>query len=191
MTQRTFGLVMITAVSRRTSIFAPVAVDVFKPGLSGTVRLSQAPEEWHQRAKTALAKFEDLRMRVAKVANKQERERLGIWIGSASVGDTPAYRYASVASDLADVEKFTPPAYQDYQVERRRTRIVKLEEMNRDLGTMVSSSEQAYGRLPEPVIVQTLVPTEAPGIDWKLPVFVGGGALATALVISLLSGGRG
>jgi hypothetical protein len=172
-------------------MFAAVAVDVFKPGLSGTVRLGQAPEEWYRRAKASVSKFEDLRMRVAKIANKQERERLGTWIGSPGVDGTPAYRAASVASDLADVERFTPPAYQDYQIERRRKRITELEEMNRDLSTMVSTAEQSYGRLPEPVIVQTLVSQAEPGIDWKLPVLVGGGALVTALVISLLFGGRG
>lgn len=181
---------MISATGARTPVFAPVATDIFKPGLSGTIRLGQTPEEWYRRAKAALSKFEDLKMRVAKIANKQERERLGTWLGSASVEDTPAYRYASVASDLADVERFTPPAYQDYQVERRRTRITKLEDMNRELSTMVSTAEQSYGKLPEPVIVQTMVRTE-PGIDWKLPALIGGGALATALIVSLLSRGRG
>lgn len=52
--------VMISANGTRVPMFAAVAGDVFKPGLSGTVRLGQAPEEWYRRAKASVSKFEEI-----------------------------------------------------------------------------------------------------------------------------------
>lgn len=166
----------------------------FHPSLAGGYYLGQTPQDWYNRAKQSLMKFDDLLTRVAKVANQTSRNEILAWIGTASIQDSPAYRYATVKSDLQqDVESFTPPAVNAYQVTRRTNRIEKLEEMNRELEAKVGNAENVYGKLQDPVIIEReriLTPGTSTGSNWTMPLLVGGGAVAVAVVVTLLAGGK-
>jgi hypothetical protein len=163
----------------------------FHPTLAGGSWLGQTPDEWYRRAKTAIAKFDNLLTRTSMIAAKVEREKILKWVDTAATTDSPAYRYATVKSDLASAESFTPVSVQDYGVERRTNRIEKLESINTDFEEMVTTAENTYGKLPEPTIVnrETIVqlPAETTGSNWTLPLLIGGGAIAVALVITLLA----
>ena len=164
----------------------------FHPTLAGGSWLGQTPEEWYRRAKAALAKFDNLLSRTSMIAAKVEREKILKWVDTAANTDSPAYRYATVRSDLqTDVEAYTPPAINAYQVERRTNRIEKLENINSEFEEMVTNAENIYGKLPEPTVVnrETIIqlPAETQGSNWTLPLLIGGGAIAVALVITLLA----
>lgn len=124
----------------------------FHPTLAAAgAGLGETPADWYRRAKTAIARFDELLARTARIANQTERNRILAWIGKASTADTPAYRYATVKSDLqSDVEAFTPPNVNAYQVERRQDRITKLEGFNNELSSMITNAENVYGKLPAP-----------------------------------------
>lgn len=167
----------------------------FHPSLAGGRSLGQTPQEWYGRAKQSLTKFEDLLTRTATIANLTARNDILAWIGTASIDESPAYRYASVKSDLQqDVEAFTPPAVNAYQVGRRTNRIETLEDMNRQLETKVANAESVYGRLSAPVVIEReriLTPGTSPaGSSWTMPLLVGGGAVAVAVLVTLLAGGK-
>jgi hypothetical protein len=150
--------------------------------------LAQTPIQWYQRAKSSIAKFDALRARTAQIANRTERDRILSWVGSGSDTASPAYRYATVKSDLAEnVERFTPPAYEAYQVERRTDRIEKLEAFNREFETMVSNAENVYGRVEPEVIQQIIQPGAPAAMDWTVPALVAGGAVAVAVLLSLIA----
>jgi len=166
----------------------------FHPTLAGGFRLGATPAEWYSRAKAAIATFDNLLTRASMIAARSSRELIIGWVGTAANADTPAYRYATVKSDLqTDVEAYTPPAINAYQVERRTNRIEKLDEINEKFEAQVASAENLYGKLPEPVIVnrETIVnlPAESTGSNWTLPIAIGGGAIAVAIVVTLLAKG--
>lgn len=181
----------ISGNSFRPSLFGSTVQQTkgFHPTLSGGYWMGQTPAEWYRRAKDSLAKFDQLVARMNLIANQTERKNIQQWIGSASDPNSPAYRYQSVKSDLqTDVESFTPPAINAYQVERRTNRIGDLEDINNTFEAKVSNAETVYGKLPAPTVI-----TQAGGVigktpSWVLPVVVGAGALAVAGVVTLLAG---
>lgn len=169
--------------------FAADQTKGFRGSMRGNARFSLGvtPSEWYQRAKVAVANFDTLFGRLAKIASPVERNRIIAWVGSASNEESPAYRYSSVKSDLArDVEAFTPPNVNAYQIERRTSRIQKLEEINSQLTASVSAAEKSFGTLADPVVIDRTV-LETAKTDWTLPLIVGGGAIAVALIVSALS----
>lgn len=166
----------------------------FHPSLAGGFWLGQAPEEWYRRAKTSIARFDDLLTRTSMIAAKVEREKILSWVGTAADDSSPAYRYATVKSDLQqDVEAFTPPAINAYQLERRTNRIVKLEEINTEFEEKVKTAETIYGKLPAPTvvererIVQLPAATASTGTNWTLVGLVAAGAVGVAIVVTLLA----
>lgn len=164
----------------------------FHPTLAGGYWMGQTPADWYRRAKESLAKYDALSERVRRIANQTERKTLQEWMGSPAVDGSPAYRYQSVLSDLQqDVESFTPPAVNAYQVSRRTSRIEKLEDYNRDLEGMVANAEAVYGILPPSQVIteeRTVTKSQTPG--WVLPVAVGAGAIGIAALVTIL-GGKG
>jgi|FLYK01.1.fsa_nt_gi hypothetical protein len=191
------GLVPISGNGARPSVFGwSVQGNYgFHPTLAGNTWLGQTPADWYRRAKQALAKFDELLARTAKIANKTQRETILAWVGNAQVEDTPAYRYATVKSDLQyDVEAYTPPNVNAYQVPRRTSRIEKLEEFNKEFEAKVSEAEKVYGKLPEPAVIEKekIVRMETPvtEIPWGTIALVGAGAVVVALGATLLFGGK-
>lgn len=165
----------------------------FHPTLSSSYSLGQTPSEWYRRAKESVAKFDALVNRMNRIANKTERQYIQEWVGSPSTQDSPAYRRNSVQSDITgDVERYTPPNVDAYQVSRRTSRIGKLEDVNQDFESSVANAEAVYGILPpDQVITQDRLVTQTETPGWVLPVAVGAGALGIAALVTILSGGRG
>jgi hypothetical protein len=191
-------MVPVSGNGARPSLFTSSVSDGlgFHPTLAGGYWIGQAPEEWYRRAKESLAAFEALLDRTAKIANKTERERILAWVGRPTTEGTPAYRYARVKADLLeDVERYTPPNVDAYKLERRQNRIKELEDFNKEFQTMVSNAETAFGKLPEPVVIEKEKIIRVPGApaapgapDWTLPLIIGGGAVGVALLVTLLFG---
>lgn len=165
----------------------------FHPTLSGSYWMGQTPSEWYRRAKEAIAKFDSLVGRMNRVANQTERKAIQDWVGSPSNEGTPAYRRRSVESDIVqDVEGYTPPNVNAYQVERRTNRIEKLEEANAEFEPRVNTAEAVYGTLPpDQVITQERLITQTQTPGWVVPLAVGAGALGIAALVTILSGGKG
>lgn len=173
---------------QQTRTFHPTLAQGFIGQASGT-----SPADWYRRAKDSIAAFDGLLGRVARIANLTERNRILQWIGVAGTDGSPANRYSAVLSDLQqDVEAFTPPAINAYQVSRRTRRITELEAYNSELTSMVSNAETYYGKLQDPIIIdrERIVNPAASGTNWTLPIVVGAGAVGVALLVSALSGGK-
>lgn len=113
-------------------------------------RLGQTQGEyWYRRSKAAQKMYQDLVNRVAKIANKQERDRILNWLGSLDVEGTPAYRYNRVQYDTYVAEQSVPTNYSYLEIERRQSRVEKLEDWDAQLEKMVKDAEARYGTLPE------------------------------------------
>lgn len=195
MFQAGFQMAPISGNGFRPSLFnaSVEQTRTFHPSLAGGSWLGQSSAEWYARAKASLARFDEILTRTARIANQTERNRILGWVGKASTQDTPAYRYATVKNDLQEsVEAHTPPAIDAYKVTRLQHRIEKLENYNNEFGTMVSNAENVYGKLAEPVVIERERIVSTTGgetkTNWTLPLVIGGGAVAVAILVSALSG---
>jgi hypothetical protein len=186
------GLQLVMVSRGAPSVFASAVAEPFRRRLAG-VQLGETPQEWYQRAKTAIAKYENLIARTGRIANQGEKQKITSWVGSPGDEATPAYRYSRVLDDLrGDVESVSPPNIQAYSVERRQERIKKLEDFNREFESMVATAESVFGMVTAsapsaPAPAGT--PPEAPASPWVLPVIVGGGAVAITALLLLLRRG--
>lgn len=155
------------------------------PVLGSRIRnytLGASDFEWYQKAKTAIAAYDDLVRRTNALASVSARRAVFDWIGSPSNPTSPAYRYRSVVSDIqTDVEAYTPPNYGAYAVERRQDRVTDLERIVEEFKNKVRASEREVGQLPPPEI--RTVPG-APGPDLTLPIVGAGVAVAVAIVLT-------
>jgi len=198
-------MVMISGGTRRTSMFSGSAVDQFGGGFArpqyamGGYSLGQTPEEWYARAKAAVAEFDNLAARTAKVANKAERERIAKDFGLTNPADSDKamYRRNDVAQTIAQVESYSPPNYLIYSVgQRARNKVQALENWNSDFRSQVKTAEDTYGILPEPQVIEKVVQVPggaaaAPATNWTLPIVIGGGAVILAAALGLFGGGKG
>lgn len=198
MFQRGFSMVPVSGNGVRPSLFGTTVEQSrsFHPTLSQSSYMGQtAPADWYRRAKQSISNFDAYLTRTTMIANQTERNRILSWVGSSSTVDSPAYRYATVQGDLQqDVETFTPPNVNAYQVERRQNRIKKLEGVNSEFETMVVNAENVYGKLSQPVVIERdrilMTPGAETGTNWTLPLMVGGGAVAVALLVNAFMGGK-
>lgn len=176
----------------RNSIFSVPQSDVFgRPMLAGP-QLGQSDQTWYNRAKAAVAKYDQLVDRASRIANRTYRENLfALYHSDPKDTDGAWYRRDRVAADVAQAESYTPINYLIYGVERRQNRVEKLEDWNHDFRQDVKWGEEEYGVLPEPQIITeeriVEVPGAAPG--WVLPVSLGLGAIAVAALAGLFIGG--
>lgn len=159
------------------------------PSLAGP-HLGQptTPEGWYDLAKEELRIYDSLAARTARIANQSARQQIASqYIAGANDPTTAAYARNAVYADVVyDVERFVPLNYGAYAVERRQERVVRLQEFNDDFEAAVRSAEDTYGILPEPQVITREVIREreierAP--DLTVPLLVGGGALALALIL--------
>jgi hypothetical protein len=190
------SMVMVSARGRSTPTpFASViAHRQMGYGLASPTMGQTTPFQWYQKAKAETAKFAGLLERTAKVANRTAREEILGWLGKSDVRGTPAYVYASVMSDIAEnVEAYSPPNYDAYQVSRRRERVAELDSVNKDFERKVNQATATYGELPEPVKIERIITVPgAPGAPgelpaWAMPVAIGAGAVAVAGLLALLN----
>ena len=153
----------------------------------GRATLGATGLEWYQRAKTALAQFAALVAQIQTIANKTARESILEWVGSPNVDETPAYRYQAVLADvLYDVERYSPPNYGAYQLERRQRRVEELEGEVETLQEKVQSAIKVYGALPIPEPVKPGGTTTAieKGADLTVPIVAIGSVIALAMLLS-------
>lgn len=147
------------------------------------------PSDWYDRAKVALAKYDDLNQRTLRIADQANRKVIQDWMGSPYSDGTPANRAQSVLTDIReDVESFVPANVNAYQVPTRTKRIEDLEGINRNLEPMVVNAEAIHGTLPSNQIATQQPPQEAPG--WLLPIVVGVAALGIATIVTAVYGGK-
>lgn len=156
----------------------------------GISDLNPTPSDWYRRAKEALAKYDDLAIRVNRINNQEERRKIQEWMGSPIIDGTPANHAQMVLTDIReDVEYFIPANVNAYQATSRTSRIEKLEDVNRAIEAMVVNGEAAYRILPAG---QGVVPpppaASSPG--WLLPVVVVAGALGIAGLVTYVYGGK-
>ena len=198
MFQRGISMVPVSGNGVRPSLFGGTVEQArsFHPTMSQGSWMGQtAPADWYRRAKEGISKFDAYLTRTASIANQTERAKIVQWVGIASTAGSPAERYYSVQSDLqGDVEAYTPPAINAYQVPRRQNRIKKLESFNSEFESMVVNAENVYGKLSQPVVIERdrilTVPGAEAGTNWTLPLLVGGGAVAVAILVNAFMGGK-
>lgn len=185
---------------KKGPMWSPSASEVF--GLGGTAKtspfqssrisLGQNAQESYVQAKPEIAKFDSLVVRVARIANKTERDRLIDYYGLSEPGnkDKAFYMRNATASCVAEAEKYTPIAYEQGFPAKGpcRGRVTKLRNWNADLEGEVLSAENYYGILPEPVIIERYVTgpqtAEAGSGPWPY-IIAGGGALALLALVGV------
>lgn len=155
----------------------------------GVSVVATTPSDWYNRAKEALAKYDDLKVRTTKIADQTQRKMIQDWAGSPIVQDTPANMAQAVLTDIRqDVESFIPANVNAYQVPARTKKIEDLEAINRDLEAMVVNAEAVHGTLPSNQYGTQQPASESPG--WLLPIVVGVTAIGIAAIVTAVYGGK-
>ena len=186
------GMVMIggSGTSIRPPLFSNSVVDNF--GLAGPV-LGQDAQQFYVNGKNAIAKFDSLVQRVARVANKTVRDQLiaDYGLSDPSNKNKAMYMRNALASDVANAEKFSPIAYEEGFPTHgpARGRVTKLNNFDSDLESAVKDAEVTYGILPEPVVIEKLVTVPgASGTNWTIPLVVAAGGIGVAALLGVFSG---
>lgn len=187
------GMVMIggSGTGTRPSFFSGSVSDNF--GLAGPV-LGQDAQQFYVNAKNAIAKYDSLVQRVARVANKTVRDQLisDYGLSEPSNKDKSMYMRNALASDVANAEKFSPIAYEEGFPTHgpARGRVTKLNNFDSDLENAVKDAEVTYGILPEPVVIEKVVtvPGASTGTNWTIPLVVAAGGIGVAALLGVFSG---
>jgi|SRR3990170_2486139 len=139
-------------------------------------------EAWYGRAVKAVQEYEILKNRLTQIASRTEREQITAWLGSGSIPTSPEYRYATVRQDATvDVQAEGIGAY---NLQRRRNRVMELEDWNRDFKAKVDNAERVAGTLPAPTTITKVVQGEAPKSDLTVPIVAAGAAVALAILLT-------
>jgi hypothetical protein len=175
------GIAAIAGNRTRPSMFTMNAVDTFNPSMMGGYSMGQTGQQIYARAKAAIATFDALVGRTAKIANKSARQQVIDTYGLSESGnkDKALYMRNAVAGNVGEVESYTPPNYLIYETRKGPDagRVDKLEAFNRNFASDVKTAEDTYGILPEPVVIEKLVmvagePAASTMPGWVLPVGV-------------------
>ena len=166
-------------------------------GLAGAVMGQTTPYQWYQTAKAEVANFDRYLNGAARIANKTARNEVLAWVGKSGTEGTPAYKAGMVISDLAEnVEAFTPPNYDAYQLARRRNRITELADVNKVFSSKVKAALATYGELPEPVVIERVIMTQGANTNtttmvespWTVPVAIGASLIGLFALYTLFKG---
>lgn len=179
-------MVMMSGLGRGTpSVFSSVVRHSMGPSYA----LGATGAEWYQRATDAVAKFQELLGRVARIAHKAARETIVDWIGVNGVDGTPMDRYYSVLYDIGQAESYAKLNTTNFERSQLQNRVIKLEAFNRELATKVKNAEDYYGILPDPVVIERFVnvPGAPSGANWVVPAAVGVGVIAVVALINALA----
>lgn len=161
----------------------------FHPTLGRHAWLGETtPADWYLRSVQALKKFDDLLARTGRIAYQTAREEILGWVGRAAVSDTPAWNYAVLRRDMdLNVENFTPPNVNAFQVAGRQKLVENLETVNKTFESRVQNGEEAFGTLAQPVVIdREKIVGMSNSSKWVLPIIVGVAAIGVAAVISLV-----
>lgn len=146
-----------------------------------------APADWYSRGQAALAKFDELSGRQARIADAGERARILAWMGDPAKSGTPAYRYFAVQADAGAAQRAGNT--ENYSNGNVTDRVLALEDSVRQLDTMVTNAETAFGQLA--VSTESAAQPAPAKPDWTTPVLIGAAVVAAGLVVAKLArGGR-
>lgn len=195
----------------RASLFAPAAKEIFGLGTPapgprryygmahrmylGQVEwrpltlpvMSTAQDFYNASVQTVIPAYDALVARVAKLANKADRDRIisDYGLNEPTNKNKSGYMRVALASDVANAQKYSPIAYEEGFPTHgpSRGRVTKLVNYVNDLGPDITTSEATYGILPEPVVIERLVtvPGAAASSSNVVPYVVVGGLAVVAL----------
>jgi hypothetical protein len=158
----------------------------FYPLLSGA-HLGATGQEWYDRARTAVTRFDQLLATAKAIPVKSEREQILAWIGQVGSVDTPMERYLTVVENIHYVESFDPIDYSKYDVARLQHRVEKLEAFDGELEKKIAASRLLTGAPGGTSPTQpggVKPPGTAGGMDLTIPLIAAGAAVVLAVVLS-------
>jgi hypothetical protein len=179
----------------RASLFAPAAKEIFGLGavaapaprryLGQNFATLNTAQDYYAAAQQVIARYDSLVGRVAKLANKADRDRIisDYGLNEPANKDKSGYMRQALASCVAEVQKYSPLAYeQGFPTHGPcRGRVQKLKDFANDLESEVQTSEMTYGILPEPVVIERLVTGPSAPSSSIVPYVVVGGVAVAAL----------
>lgn len=192
------GMVAIGG-GQRPSIFSAPLQSQFQAGPSlGDPAYYMAADDAqtsYVNGKAAIAEYDSLIGRAAKIANKSSRDEIvkDYGLNEPDNKDKSLYMRNATASCVAQADAFTPTAYEQGFPSHGpcRGRVVKLRNFIDDLRSDVRDAENTYGILPEPVVITQYLPgaaAPAAGTNWTIPIAVGVGGLAIAALLGAFKG---
>jgi hypothetical protein len=176
------GLRMVAiagAQASRTSSFLGGAKDVFSPG---NYYLGATDQQMYQQAKDLVVQFDQLVERTKRIANQTAREQVikDYGLDDPTNRDKAQYMRNAVASDIAQVESYSPPNYLIYEAKGpAKSRPTKLADFITSFHSDVQNAETQYGILPAPVEITKYVTLSQ--VPW-VPILVVGGVAMVGLV---------
>lgn len=179
----------------RGSLFHGSATDSFRlgsPSHPGQASLGDAGQEIYAEAKKQVAVFDSLVERTRRLANKQSRESIIEEFGLAEPAnkDKAFYERNATAGNIAQAESYTPVnTYIFTGPGPAKNRPGRLKSWNSEFKDAVKYSEDTYGSLPEPVVIERVTTTtvsETPG--WVLPVTIGAVGIAALAAFGVFGG---
>ena len=174
----------------RASVFGRDAMDFFSAQRQGPAlgrpaapRMGQIEQDWYNRAKRAVARYDELVTTARHIANRPVRESsFQQYVGDPANNSSGMYRRNSVQDDINEAEGFRPVNYLVFGQSRNQNRVEKLEDIVHNFRQEVRAAEMTYGLLPEPQLVEVAV-MEIPG--WVAPVVIGAGVVTLGAVLGI------
>lgn len=144
-------------------------------------------QKMYEDAKAAVAKFDNLAIRASKIAYKPTRDQLVSDYGLLEPlnKDKALYMRGTLDEYVKQVEATTPPNYYVFiqDTTRPRNRLSWLQNNNVGMETAVTDAEKMYGSEKDPQVIIKEVPgAAAAGTDLTVPILIGAGAVAMALI---------
>lgn len=175
----------------RSTIFSGGMSDLFGAAqrqgtILGQRHLGQTGKEWYDQAVHQVQKFDDVLMRLRKIANKQAREDIAAnFVGSSEDSASGSYRRNSVDSYIKDAQRYTPVNTMVFDPVRVQERVQALRDVNHDFLAAVAAAEGQWGILDAPQIIERIV--EVPGAPAAFPIVpiaIGGIGLVALLALA-------
>jgi hypothetical protein len=133
-----------------------------------------------------VAKFDSLADRASKIAYKPRRDEIISKYGllEPNNGDKALQWRNALQEYVAQVEASVPPNYYVFiqDTTRPRNRLEWVTGADRDMEDDVKDAETTYGSTPEPQVVIKEVQVPGQGTDLTVPILIGAGAVAIALI---------
>lgn len=157
----------------------------------GRARLGVTASEWADRARAALRRFEFLKGQLETIDNKLGRDKVLLWLGSASVEGDPEYRYNSVLWNFNQTQtQGVEGVYADPdRGSARQGRIEDLEAKNNEFTQKIADAQGTYGTRVVPGragVVQQPAPTP----DLVTPIAIGVGVVVLAIFVAPMLRGK-
>lgn len=197
---QTIRLAQVSSVGR--SNFSSDAQSPFHSSMSGAL-LGQGEDEYN-RAITQVQRYDALVARAQAIIDTAARNTiLAQFYGPTSNHDAAHYEREKLNGYITDAQAGTPPTGMNpitppdtrwFTFNRVVNSRERLESYNDDFDAAVVNAERTYGTTgqttPTPTPTGTTTTTVVP-FDWKPVLYIGGGALALALLVSLVAGKKG